>query len=280
LILQRLRHVLAWWDLPLTTLEVELAPLSLEDTASGDLVGATAEVAPTGEALVAAAPLNRALAVVAGTAVLPASAPPSAEIATVPRQPAALDECPPSGAASTAAAPIGALGVAGEEREPRRPTAERVTPGAGAAAGVSALAVEPAGSREAARRPAGEGSMRPPRRSRIYSADCAVRLPTMVAAGAPLEPERRDVPVLGMAAPAPGAAAEWPAPPLVAAEPARDPLPARRAAPPAQEVPGAPPAATIPDAVDVPPVRRPANVRWVKTASGTSLPLRPASSDD
>ena len=121
--------------------------------------------------------------------------------------------------------------------------------------------------------------MPPQRRSRICSADRGAGLPTMVGASG-TTPEQEDMPVLGRAAQAPVPADVRSTPPGVAPEPLRDPLTAGRTAPATQDDPVPPAVVVIPDAGDVPPARHPVNVRWVKTASGTSLPLRPAPNDE
>jgi hypothetical protein len=229
LILQRLRHVVAWWDLPLTALEVELAPFPVEETPDRDLADATG---------------------------------------------AGLDERP----AASAAAPIGALEVAVEGPRSPRPLTEHALLEASAAAASSEQPVQPAESRgEGSSAAGGRGSCPPARRSRIYSVDRGVRLLTTEGAReVPPEPGPGAVPVLGMPAPAPPVQAERPAGPVGAAEPAGD-RPAAQGVPlPRQDAP----AAGMPDAMDVPMARRAGNVRWVKTASGTSLPLRPPPSDE
>ena len=238
LILQRLRRVVAWWELPLTALEVELAPFPVEETPDRDRADAIGAVEPSA------------------------------------RPGAGLDEHP----AASAAAPIGALEVAMEGPRSPRPRVEHALPEASAEAGSSEQPVEPAASRgEGSSAAGGRGSCPPARRSRIYSVDRGVRLLTTEGAReVPPEPGPGAVPGLGMPAPAPPVQAERPAGPVGAAEPAGD-RPAAQGVPlPRQDAP----AAGMPDAMDVPMARRAGNVRWVKTASGTSLPLRPPPSDE
>jgi hypothetical protein len=246
LILQRLRRVVAWWELPLTALEVELAPFPLEETPDGDLGDATGAVG--------------------STAALRAG----------------VDELPPAGAAPSLGAPITATGVATEGARSPRPRVEHALPEASAEAGSSEQPVEPAASRgEGSSAAGGRGSCPPARRSRIYSLDRGVHLRTMEGAReVPPEPGPGAALVLGRPAPAPPVQAERPAGPMGAAEAAGDGLAARGVPLARQDATEALPAAGMPDTVDVPTTRRPGNVRWVKTASGTSLPLRPPPTDE
>lgn len=277
LILQRLRKVLEWWGLPLTGLEVELAPRTQMGGTRVGPAGAAAEpdVAPTPEASdeAIAAPVDD------GVALQPAAAPadagatveaPGEMAAESPRAPEAAEadvEQDSSTAAQALNAPLPDPRTL--SAGPDEATVERisVTPAAPASDIVRDI-------------PAASAGHTPARRSRTYAA--ATAPPVDAASGTTGEPPPdTEAPETATVESQAGASAPEvvPAPAADMAQPAVAPAAASPAPPAPDEVPARRRVFTSGQAADA-PERSSRPVRWVKTASGTPLPMRPASSDD